>query len=54
MQQENKKINKSDFQTASIFVILALLTGVFVLGLRWALLAPTPRQGAIVIEQATK
>lgn len=49
---------KADYQTASIFLILAVLTSVFVLGLRWALLAPTQRVTNIpqvpVVEKANR
>jgi hypothetical protein len=55
MERKDKIPRNSDYQTASLFVILALLTSVFVLGLRWALLAP-PSRGAqgTNIESASK
>ncbi len=54
----DKTPRKADYQTASLFVILAVLTSVFVLGLRWALLAPTQRITTVPmsssIEKASK
>lgn len=35
-----KKSDGPDLQTASLFLILAVLTGLFVLGLKWVLLTP--------------
>jgi len=44
---------KPDFQTLSLFLTLAILTGLFVLGLKWVLLTPDSRVPA-TIESATK
>jgi hypothetical protein len=44
---------KPDLQTLSLFLTLAILTGLFALGLRWVLLAPDARQPA-TIESASK
>lgn len=48
----NKAPRNSDYQTASLFLILAVLTGVFVLGVRWALLAPSSRLPSVTIENS--
>lgn len=37
---------KLDIQTLSLFLTLAILTGVFVLGLKWVLLTPDSRTPA--------
>lgn len=42
METKKDPRKKNDLQTASLFLILALLTGLFVFGLKWALFAPTP------------
>ncbi len=39
---------KLDFQTLSLFLTLAILTGLFVLGLKWVLLTPESRNPAAV------
>lgn len=55
-QNESKdKLNeKVDLQTVSLFVILAVLTGIFVLGVRWAVLAPGAGSAAPQVEAASK
>lgn len=45
---------KPDFQTLSLFLTLAILTGLFVLGLKWALLTPTAARPPASIENASK
>jgi hypothetical protein len=44
---------KPDFQTLSLFLTLAILTGLFVMGLKWVLLTPEQRAPAAV-ESASK
>jgi hypothetical protein len=44
---------KPDFQTLSLFLTLAVLTGLFVMGLKWVLLTPDQRAPATV-ESANK
>ena len=44
---------KPDFQTLSLFLTLAILTGVFVMGLKWILLTPDSRTPATVDSPAT-
>jgi hypothetical protein len=39
---------KPDFQTLSLFLTLAILTGFFVFGLKWILLTPDSRTPATI------
>jgi hypothetical protein len=41
---------KLDFQTLSLFLTLAILTGFFVFGLKWVLLTPDARVPAATVE----
>lgn len=45
-----KQSDGPDLQTASLFLILALLTGLFVLGIKWALLTPNLPNPALNIQ----
>ena len=49
MKPNPKKTTKTDYQTISLFLILGLLTMVFVFGLRWVLLTPFPRSAVSII-----
>jgi len=51
MAQEKKKL---DLQTLSLFLTLAVLTGFFVFGLKWAFLTPTAVRPPAQIESASK
>lgn len=42
--------SRKDFQTVSVFIILAFLTAIFVLGLRVVLYAPNLEQKTLVVE----
>jgi hypothetical protein len=45
---------KPDFQTLSLFLTLAILTGLFVFGLKWVLLTPDSARPPASIENASK
>jgi hypothetical protein len=45
---------KPDFQTISLFLTLAILTGFFVFGLKWILLTPESKRTPVVVEGASK
>jgi hypothetical protein len=54
-QRKYLERDKTDIQTASLFFILALLTGLFVLAFKWAVLTPNIPAGApTTIESASK
>jgi hypothetical protein len=53
--KQHRETDRTDLQTASLFFILALLTGLFVLAFKWAVLTPnTATQMPNTVESATK
>ena len=40
MKHQNNQETKTDLKTASVFFVLALLTGLLVLGMKWSFMTP--------------
>lgn len=51
---QKKEKARADYQTVSIFLILAGLTAIFVVGLRWATMTPSSIKAPPTVESATK
>ncbi len=46
--------NKTDYQTLSLFITLAVLTLVFVFGVKWIVLTPAEAQPSVTVESVEK